>query len=505
MRRLGRLIVAGGLAAPTAAQAAPSLAKVGDFDAPVHVTGSPGDSHRLFVVERPGRVQLVVDGRRAPAPFLDISADTLSGDERGLLSIAFPPDYQASRRFYVYLTARSPSGQIQVREYRRSLSDPNRADPASGRTLLAIDHPRSNHNGGQLQFGPDGRLWIGTGDGGGGNDPDANGQNATSLLGKLLRLDPLAGGAPEIFAIGLRNPWRFSFDRQTGDLAVADVGQGAREEVDVAPAPGWRGAGANYGWPCFEGTRVNTDTNRAASRCDTLAGAVEPVLERRHEDPDGVCSITGGYVVRDPGLPTLLGRYLYGDVCAPRLRSALLTEAGTDARTDLAISTPTSFGEDACGRIYVASLNGPVHRIEDGAATPCSVDPPVAGTDPGTPAPAPPGAAVVDARKPSLRVGVRGRRSLVARRRLRVSVVTDELAAVRAGGTLRGVARFRATRRQLAAGRRVVLTVRLSRRSARKLRRTLRRKRVVAVLTILARDAAGNQRRVTRRIAVRRT
>jgi hypothetical protein len=463
----------------------------------VHVTGSPGDSHRLFVVERAGRVQLLVDGQRQAAPFLDVSADTSTSDEeRGLLSIAFPPDYQSSRRFYVYLTARN-TGQIQVREYLRSATDPNHADPA-GRTILAIDHPRGNHNGGQLQFGPDGRLWIGTGDGGSRDDPDFNAQNPSRLLGKLLRMDPLAGSGPEVFAIGLRNPWRFSFDRATGDLVIGDVGQDQYEEIDLAPAPGWRGAGANYGWPCFEGFHAYD------GRCSSLTGDVKPVLERGHGPQ--VCSLTGGYVVRDPGLPSLQGRYNYGDFCGSRVRSVALGNPSTDGDTALAVNAVSSFGEDVCGRLYVASLDGPVSRIEDGAATPCAVDPPPPGTAPGSGPGAgqqPPPAAA-DTREPELRVRVTGKRTLASRRRLRVLATTDELATVRASGRLRGVGRFRTARRQATAGRRTTLTVRISRKTARKLRRTLRRKRAIAVLTVLARDAAGNQRRVGRRIVIRR-
>jgi glucose/arabinose dehydrogenase len=497
-------------AAATPAQAAPRLVPLGEFESPVHVTGSPQDSHRMFVVEQPGRVQVVVDGRRQAQPFLDVSGITLAGGERGLLSIAFPPDYQTSRRFYVYLTARSPVGQIQVREYLRAAADPNRADPTTGRTVLAIDHSRfANHNGGQLQFGPDGRLWIGTGDGGGSNDPDNNAQDRSSRLGKVLRLDPLASGAPEIFAIGLRNPWRFSFDRQGGDLVIADVGQQAFEEISVAPAPTWR-PGANYGWPCWEGTRKNTEADPPCDPPDD----VQPVHVRSH-DADGVCSITGGYVVRDPGLPTLYGRYLYGDFCVQGLRSLVLSDAATDAPAGLSVPSTTSFGEDVCGRIYVASRNGPVHRIQDGAPTACAVDPPggtappppppppaAAVEDTPPPPPPPPAAAVEDT--PSLRIAVRGRKSLASRRRLRVALVSDENVAARISGRLLGVARFRTRRLDLAAGQRRVVNLRLGRRNARELRRTLRRKRVIAKVSVRVADAAGNARSRERRLVVPR-
>ena len=498
MRRAAAAVAlaAAALAVAAPAQAAPVLVKVGDFVAPVHVTGSPADSRRLFVVEREGRVRVVLDGRTLDAPFLDITADTLSGGERGLLSIAFAPDYQASGRFYVYLTAKAtattPAGQIQVREYRRA--DADRADPASGRTVLSADHPRSNHNGGQLQFGPDGRLWIGTGDGGGGNDPDGNGQNPEGRLGKMLRMDPLAGGEPEIFAIGLRNPWRFSFDRQTNDLVIADVGQEAREEVDVAPAATLGGPRLNYGWPCWEGTRRNTAITPECDPPDDIG----PVFERAHSAE--VCSITGGYVVRDPGLPTLAGRYVYGDVCGGQLRSVALADARSDRAEALAVSTVTSFGEDACGRVYAASLDGPVSRIQDGAATPCDIGGPPPAS--GGPTPGPGGGA--DTARPALRTSVNGLRTLAGRRRLRIAVRTDEPVNAVLTGRLRGIASFKTARVRLPAGRTVVkLTI--SRRTARRLRAALRRKpRVIAALAVTLRDDAGNERRTTRRLKIRR-
>src|SRR5829696_1612102 len=259
---LGLLLVVAALAAPATAQAAPSLAKVGDFASPTHVTSPPGDP-RLFVVEQAGRVKVVSGG--ATKTFLDISAITnTSGSERGLLSIAFPPDYATSGLSYVYLTG--AGGALQVYEHHVS-ADPDAADPASRRLVISIPHTEAaNHNGGQLAFGPDGVLYIGTGDGGNSNDtPTADAERTDSLLGKVLRIDP-RGATPgahtvpadnpfgsAVWAYGLRNPWRFSFDRASGDLVIADVGQGHREEIDFAPAVAGRGRGLNFGWRCYEG------------------------------------------------------------------------------------------------------------------------------------------------------------------------------------------------------------------------------------------------------------
>jgi glucose/arabinose dehydrogenase len=473
------------LAFAAPAQAAPTLVTVGTFDSPVHVTGAPGDSHRLYVVEQPGRIQVVVDGRVQATPFLDITGEVLSGGERGLLSVAFPPDYQTSGRFYVYFT-RKPDGALVIREY---------GPGGAARDLLTIPHPnQSNHNGGQLQFGPDGRLWIGTGDGGGSNDTEQNAQNPDSRLGKILRMDP-ATGAIDTYALGIRNPWRFSFDRATHDLVIGDVGQGAWEEVDVAAAASLGATGVNYGWPCFEGTHANGSA--PAAECSSPpADPVRPVFERQHADD--VCSITGGYVVRDPGLPTLAGRYLYGDLCGATLRSLDLADPRTDRAEPLAVSQVTSLGEDACGRVYVASLDGPVSQIQDGGATPCTVAPSGGGGGgPGGGAPAP------DTTRPRLKTTVNGIHSLASRRRLRLAITTSEQVTAVAGGRLRGVARFRTARVQLPAGRTVV-KLRISKRTARRLRRALRHKpRVIAALTITLRDGAGNTRRGTRRVKVR--
>ena len=368
----------------------PRLVRVGSFISPVYVTAPRGDQSRVFVVEQPGRIRIVRAGVRVPTPFLDIRNLVSFGGERGLLSMAFPPNYGETGRFYVYYTARSPGGAVTVAEFRTTL-DADVADRATQRILLSIPHPRGNHNGGQLQFGPDGYLWIGTGDGGGAGDPDRNGQNLSTLLGKLLRIDPTAGGAgayavpadnpfvgrpgarPEIWAYGLRNPWRFSFDRETGDLTIGDVGQGAWEEIDFAPAPG-RGRGANYGWGCWEGRHV-FEQNSAASQCTPLPSQVGPVHEYSHASG---CSVTGGYVVRDPTLPRLSGRYVYGDYCRNPLRS--LRPGTPDAQDDrglgLGVAGLTSFGEDACGVVYAISGDGPVFRLEAegrSASAPCPI------------------------------------------------------------------------------------------------------------------------------------
>jgi hypothetical protein len=453
-------------AAPAAA--APELVPIGEFDDPVHVASPPNDP-RVFVVEQGGLVKQVGGGT-----FLDVRHLTTGGGERGLLSIAFAPDFATSGRYYVFLTA-AADGSLRVLEF------------PSGRALLSIPHPRGNHNGGQLQFGPDGMLYAGTGDGGGANDPDSNAQNPGSLLGKILRIDP-ASGSVQVWALGLRNPWRFSFDRATGDLLIGDVGQVAWEEVDVVP----NRAGLNFGWPCLEGTHDNP-----AVTCTAPADAVPPVFERSHE-PDGFCAITGGYVVRDPGLPTLAGRYLYGDLCLPALRSTTLAGGG-DRAEPLAVSRATSFGEDACGRLYVASLDGPVYRIQDGAPSPCALPaPPPTGGPPPRPGPG-------DAVAPRLSVHTRGLATAARRRRIVLRVRCDEACRVTAGGRLRGVGPLRTASRDLPAGDRTAVRVRFSRATARRLRAALRRRpRVVAAIAVRASDAAGNERALARRARIRR-
>ena len=274
---LAHAVAAVAALAPSVAGAAPvTLAKVGDFSAPVYVTAPLGDTSRVFVVERGGTIRLVKDG--AISTFLDLTPSVLSGSERGLLSMAFDLDYATNGLFYVYYTARTPTGQLTIEEHRRDPANPDRADPSYARALVTIPHDQqANHNGGQLQFGPDGQLYAGTGDGGSGGDPSNNAQTTTPAaptvvggvnhdyrLGKLLRIDRAGGGA-SVFAYGLRNPWRFSFDRTTGDLVIGDVGQDRYEEVDFAPAPGI-GAGANYGWNPTRGCTPTRATRPRAAR-----------------------------------------------------------------------------------------------------------------------------------------------------------------------------------------------------------------------------------------------
>src|SRR3954447_15913209 len=328
-----------GASALDSAAVGASLHRIGSFESPTYVTAPPGDAHRVFVVEQPGTIRVVRDGRKLAKPFLDIRRQVQAGGERGLLSMAFAPDYAKSKLFYVYYTGHD--GDIHIQEF------PTR------RELVRIEHSTyPNHNGGQLQFGPDGRLYAGTGDGGGGGDPFRNAQNRKRLLGKILRFDA-ARRKPSVFAVGLRNPWRFSFDRATADVVIADVGQDKYEEVDFIPHG--RLAGKNFGWSRYEGLHRYYG--------GSVAHYVKPVIERAHSQ--GYCSITGGYVVRDRALKSLYGRYIYGDYCNPELRWAKLRpgRATGGGATGLRVPALTSFGEDGRGRVYVVSQKGPVYRL----------------------------------------------------------------------------------------------------------------------------------------------
>ncbi len=366
---------------------------VGGLSQPTSITHAGDNSSRVFVTEQPGRIRIIKNGALLPTPFLDIAARLGNpGGEQGLLSVAFPPGYGSTRnRFYVYYT--NPTGTLVIARFRPT-SNPDVADPNSEEIILTIEHPTfSNHNGGQLQFGPDGYLYIGTGDGGSGGDPFKNGQNPGALLGKLLRIDvepvntpvlalfrtyfplifksgpALNYGIPatnpyvgtpgyrgEIWALGLRNPWRFSFDRQTGDLYIGDVGQNLWEEVDFQPtnSPG----GENYGWNILEGLHC----------FDPPVGCVaplrysSPVTEYPHS-PD--CSITGGYVYRGPGNAAMQGIYFYGDICSGTIRG--LQRLNGTWFANLLLTAPfgiSTFGEDQAGNLYVADYpGGSIHQI----------------------------------------------------------------------------------------------------------------------------------------------
>jgi glucose/arabinose dehydrogenase len=344
-------------------------AKVAVVRKPTHVTNAGDGSGRLFITEQEGRILVRKDNAVSATPFLDIRDRVSCCGERGLLSVAFPPGYWEKRYFYVNYTDRS--GDTVVARYRTS-QDSDRADPASEEVVMTVKQPFTNHNGGQLAFGQDGFLYIGMGDGGSANDPYGNGQNMGTLLGKLLRIDvesaarpyavpgsnPFAGRKnvlPEIWASGLRNPWRFSFDRATGDLYIADVGQNRYEEVDVQPASS-RG-GENYGWNIMEGLHC------FRSRTCDASGLVKPAMEYGHGQG---CSVTGGMVYRGRTFPQLAGTYLYGDYCSGRIWG--LRRQGDQwisrelVKTKLSIST---FGEDEEGEVYVADhSSGAIYRVE---------------------------------------------------------------------------------------------------------------------------------------------
>lgn len=335
---------------------------------PLYLTAPAGDE-RLFVVEKTGRVRIVKNGSVLGTPFLDLSDSISNGSEQGLLSMAFHPQYASNGFFFVDYT--DASGDTRVVRYTVSTANPYAADPASAKLILAVEQPFANHNGGLLLFGPDGKLYIGLGDGGSGGDPQGNGQKLSTLLGKILRIDvdegdpytipsdnPFVGRADargEIWAYGLRNPWRFAFDAATGRLYIADVGQNAWEEVNVVPADE---GGLNFGWNVMEGAHCY-----GASTCDQSALTL-PALEYSHAEG---CSITGGNVYRGTLVPGIVGQYFYSDYCTGFLRS--FTFDGGTASTPIAwdvgdIGSILSFGEDAAGELYVLSSNGTVYRAE---------------------------------------------------------------------------------------------------------------------------------------------
>lgn len=380
-----------------------TLQPVGNFDLPTYVTADPANPNRIYVVEREGRIVRVENGVRTT--FADLESEVgCCAQEQGLLSVAFAPDFGPSGgRLYVFYTGTDEPGEIHVGELTASGST---APLASLRDVLTIPHPEHlNHYGGQLQFGPDGYLYVSTGDGGGPDDFHHNAQDPNSLLGKILRIDPRKNGLQpytvpagnpylgqvgkraEIWSLGLRNPFRFSFDRLGGGMTIGDVGQSAREEIDLAPALGPAtvgGAGANYGWNCREGLLAGPATD---PQCGAFPAPnfVDPVFDYSHApDPDSGmprCSVIGGYVAADPGLGALYGSYVYSDYCSGTVRALRLPApggaAGQECSLDLQVDNPVSFGEDSQRRLYVVEEGGTVSRLA--GAPPADCPPPQPG------------------------------------------------------------------------------------------------------------------------------
>jgi len=317
---------------------------------PVQVTAPRSERRRLYVVEQRGTIRVIENGKLRSGFFLDMRSRTAAGGEQGLLGLAFDPQYASNR--FVYVNYTDTSGDTRVVRYK---TNGTRAIPSTARVLLAIDQPYSNHNGGGLAFGPDGGLYVGTGDGGSGGDPEDRAQSMDSLLGKMLRLDVRRpGSAPEIVALGLRNPWRYSFDRANGDLYIADVGQGSIEEVDYTPrsSPGLE----NYGWDVYEGS----------SRFEEKAlGPGEPVFPVYEYNHGRGCTVVGGYVYRGVARKAERGRYTFGDYCSGTIWSLRVTGGeATGVRVEpFRIPSLTSFGENAAGELFATSHLGVVYRI----------------------------------------------------------------------------------------------------------------------------------------------
>ncbi len=440
----GRLliaIVAASLAVPASAGAL-ALEPVGTYSNPAYVAFEPGNLERVYVVELGGTVRVTEGG--STSTFLDLNADAdlvLPGGERGLFSIAFAPDYESSGHLYAFyagtVAAGGDAGDLHIDEFR---AGPDPATTlASRRPVLTIGHAvHDNHNGGQLQFGPDGYLYAGPGDGGGGGDPFEAAQDRSTLLGKILRIDPRRDGAAaysvpadnpfvrgtgadEVWSYGLRNPWRFSFDRATGGLLIGDVGQAAWEEIDYDPYPR-RGRAVNFGWDCREGPE-------AYEPAGCVGPFADPIFAYRNPTA-GPAAVTGGYVVRDPSLGDLYGRYLYADVYDGELRSLVpgLPLATGDRSEAIDVDQPIGFGQDPCGRLYVASLGSDqVFRLVGDAPLDCSQQPPpccAQGPGGGTPIPL----AGRDLDPPETTI-TRRPRGWVSRRRVGFRFAADEAGA----------------------------------------------------------------------------
>ena len=523
MRRVGLAAVAASLAlglAPAGAAAA-ALESIGTFSSPVYVTSEPQDPDRLFVVEKGGRIILVENGNRTE--FLDIAPQVESVGEQGLLSMALAPDFADSGRYYAFYTPEdgvdNDADLLRVSEFTASGDD---GGDGTERMVIEVPHTTAaNHNAGQLQFGPDDLLYISIGDGG--NTP-LTARDLTSHLGKILRIDPagdsageytvpadnpfvgVAGAAPEIWSSGLRNPYRFSFDSATGALLIGDVGATRREEVNYVPAPD-RGEGDDFGWNCREGTLPLNPS------CSGNPGFTEPIFDYDIAAPEPACAITGGYVVHDPGIPELAGRYVYADFCVGQVRSLVpaLPLATGDRSEGLSVASPSSFGQDSCGRVYVASLTGGVARLVGATPTDCAMaagdppgggDPGGGGTGPGDPGAGDPGGAPVppasaDGRAPRLELKARDRQRLAEDRELACRIIVDEAASARARLALvagdRVLARLDRKDAAIVPDRKKRLVWKVPRAVLRAVKRPLRKKRLEARFRARAIDAAANR------------
>jgi glucose/arabinose dehydrogenase len=342
---------------------------VSGLSSPTDLESARDGSGRLFVLEQAGRIRIIRNSAVVATPFLDIAGKVASGGELGLLGLAFHPSYSSNRKFYVNYTRQSGSLQTVIAEYQASAGNPDQADPGSERILLTVTQPFSNHNGGQLAFGPDGFLYIALGDGGSGGDPLRNGQNLQTLLGKILRIDvnsasggrayaipadnPFAagGGLPELFAYGFRNPWRFSFDSANGTLFVGDVGQSAFEEIDIVRK------GENHGWNVMEGSHCF----QPSSGCNT-SGLTMPINDYGR-DQGG--TVIGGFVYRGTAIAGLAGTYVFGDFISGRIWGLQQGSSGTWQRTELASTGKaiSSFGRDDAGELLVVDYDGAVWRL----------------------------------------------------------------------------------------------------------------------------------------------
>lgn len=520
------LWLASGVQPAAGQQLAPFPGPGESFTQPFFIAGEPADPGRIYVVEGPGTIQLVKHGVTQGTPFLDIRAEVRdmsagegNGCHCGMFSMAFAPDYETSGRFYVFFTrVAAMEHDLVIKEFRRT-TDPDDIDEATGRDVLVVPHPTHfDHNGGQLQFGPDGYLYISTGDGW--NTPDLA-RDLGSRLGKILRIDPAdpsgaaeysippdnpfadgepGGNADEIYSYGLRNPYRFSFDRLTGDLTIADVGADAWEEIDFVPTGG--GWGANFGWDCWEGIGPWAG---APNPCDAPPSAHTPPVHQYENPAGGSAAINGGYVVRDATVPSLLGRYVYADTTGAlgtSIHSIRLFPGGAsddEPIPGISAGGVVSFGEDACGHVYVAQFGGEVSRIQQ------SAEEPACAPQLSLPMSHPPGqGSGADAAAPRLSVDIRKGRRAARRGGVTLVVQCDEPCTVWGGGRIvtRGAEiRLGSDMDALQAGARGVLHLELTPTAAKRLLHALSRgHRAKVVAELGAVDAAGNRTTTRRRI-----